>query len=369
MILFLQSTLAMYKKIDDKTILLKHLIFFVPLIFANTVLAHHSVNYHFNPDAPNAIEGVVKEFIFRNPHTEMYVDVTDSGGTITTWRVEMTSRATLQKQGWTAEQFKPGQAIKIDGFLARRDANTMYLRNADVGDGNTTSFKYGRLAGSLDSNPDDYNVDTAEKVDAAKINTSVLGNWVRAVKPENLAERGQPLGPDEINPYLANLTQIGLDAANKYVAEVDDPALQCQVPSITRVWAQPDFSPTNISQDGDVITIQHEVFDFKRTVYLNQPHPETIEPSLKGHSIATYEGDTLVIETIGFKGGILVTHPGIFHSDQMKIIERLSVDKETGRLKLEWTATDPIYFAKPQLGGFYYARSDIAIGEFNCELE
>jgi hypothetical protein len=335
-----------------------------PLLVCSTLLmtqaaaAHHSVSYHFNPDAPNHIEGVVKSFTFRNPHTEMLVDVADSDGTTTTWRVEMTSRATLQKQGWTREQFKPGQTIKIDGFLARRDENSMYLRTADVGDGDTTSFKYGKLAPSP----------TSESA-AGDINNSIVGTWVRAVQPEDPTRGGQPLGPNEENPYLANLTQQGKEAASHYVAERDDPSLKCQASSIIRVWGQPDFSPTKITREGDVLTIHHEVFDFKRTIHLNKQHPANIEPSLKGYSVAHFEGDDLIIETTGFTAGILNTHPGIYHTNQLRIIERLSIDKTTGGMSLEWSATDPVYFAKPQTDRSYFVRSNIEVGEFNCELD
>ncbi|MDB4512095.1 DUF6152 family protein [Arenicella sp.] len=325
------------------------------LIFTvGTVSAHHSVSYHFDADSPSSINGVVKQFRLRNPHTEMQVDVTNTDGSITTWRVEMTSRATLEKQGWTISQFRPGQQIKIDGFSARREENAIYLREAYVDNEPVTSFNYGKLA--IPSEPDP----------SQEVDTSVVGTWVRAIEPTDPSRSGQPLEPNAVNPYSENLTEAGLAASQAYRADVDDPGLKCQAASIVRVWGQPDFSPTVISREGDILTIQHEVFDLKRTVYLNQDHPDDISPSMLGHSIGRFEEDELIIDTYGFKPGVLLTHPGVLHTDQLRVIERFNVNQDTGVMTMEWTATDPNYFAKPQTKRTYFVRSNIPLGKFDC---
>jgi len=106
-----------------------------------------------------------------------------------------------------------------------------------------------------------------------------------------------------------------------------------------------------------------------RTVYLEPSIDfEDFAPGLFGHSKGWFEGEILYIETTGFKPGVLLPHPGILHSDQMKLIERLAVDEKTGLLSVQWTATDPLYFSKPQTRTHYFARRDVPMGEFNCEL-
>lgn len=336
--------------------------FFTLILFfgSQTLLAHHSVNYHFDPDSSAQIQGMVKEFHFRNPHSGLVIEVAESDGSSAIWNIELVARATLIKQGWTDQRFIPGQVIRVSGFLARRAENTLYLRTAEFADGSNTSFEYGRLA-----QPEDLDAGSEDRV----VDLSPLGNWVRAIEPTDPTRSGEAIDPDEVNPYLANLSELGRQAANAYDPTTDDPSIQCLLPSIVRVWGQPDYSPTNISQSGDVITIHHEMFDVVRTIYLAQPQiPDDYEPNVLGYSSGRFNGETLVVETRGFPAGVLLPHPGVPHSDQLETIERLSVDPSTGVLRVDWLATDALYYAKPQSGHTLFVRSDIPVGVFSCEL-
>ncbi len=341
---------------------MKHLILYTlalcPVFFATSVWAHHSVNYHFDPDTSWEIEGVVKEFHFQNPHSGLVVEVANAEGETVIWEVETVGRSTLQKQGWTNNQFVPGQRVKVSGFLGRREEHSLYLRRAEYTDGSTTGFVYGQLAQPL--SPEDIDEDT-------EIQTTPLGNWVRAVAATGPAEIGRER-PDDVHPQMANLTEAGWLAADKYDPTTDDPSLECRLPSIVRVWGQPDFSPTNIRQEGDIVTIQHEMFDVVRNAYIGQSGPpENIVPNVLGHSIGWYEGETLYVETKGFVEGILLPHPGVPHSDRLTILEKFSVDQLTGALRMEWTATDPLYFSEPLTGDRLFVRSDIPVDKFDCQ--
>ena len=188
-------------------------------LFANASWGHHSVNYHFDPDTSHEIEGVVKDFYFRNPHSALILDVTELDGSVTQWDVEMVARATLIKQGWTHEQFLPGQLVKVSGFLARRSDTGLYLRTAEFVDGTSTSFDYGRLAQSEDIGAAD---------EAEPRNLSPLGNWVRAVErvDSNSIDQGNP---GDIDPRLAKLTDMGSAAADRYDPTTDDPSIQMHI--------------------------------------------------------------------------------------------------------------------------------------------
>jgi len=74
--------------------------------------------------------------------------------------------------------------------------------------------------------------------------------------------------------------------------------------------------------------------------------PREPEPSFKGYSIGRWDGDTLVVETIGFKDGQwldLVGHP---LTDQGRIIERIR-RLNYGNLQVELTIDDPKAYTKP----------------------
>src|SRR5690606_10560059 len=94
-------------------------------------------------------------------------------------------------------------------------------------------------------------------------------------------------------------------------------------------------------------------------------HPANITPSNAGHSIGHWEGDTLVVDTIGFEAGVL--SPPTRNSDQLHVVERYTMDPQTLALKREFTATDPVYLTEPYVGGDTVLLSDVPFERHPCE--
>ena len=74
-------------------------------------------------------------------------------------------------------------------------------------------------------------------------------------------------------------------------------------------------------------------------------HPAGLKPSRAGHSIGRWEGDVLVVDTIGFEPGILSADGRVPHSDRLHVIECFSLDPETRALRRTYVAQDPLYLA------------------------
>jgi hypothetical protein len=76
--------------------------------------AHHSFAM-FDSKNQIAIEGVVKEFAWKNPHAMLWIVVAAKGGKPEQlWSVEMTSPGNLTRAGWTKRSFNPGDKVKLD---------------------------------------------------------------------------------------------------------------------------------------------------------------------------------------------------------------------------------------------------------------
>ena len=76
-----------------------------------------------------------------------------------------------------------------------------------------------------------------------------------------------------------------------------------------------------------------------------RPHPEDVWPSWEGHSIGHWEGDTLVIDTVGMKGGVPVDRTGTIFSDELHIIERIY--RKGNEIIDDLTLIDPVAFTEP----------------------
>jgi hypothetical protein len=77
-------------------------------------------------------------------------------------------------------------------------------------------------------------------------------------------------------------------------------------------------------------------------------HPKTIEPGNTGHSIGRWDGDVLVVDTVGFAPGML--NGTVPHSEQLHVVERFRFDTKTRQLRREYTASDPRFLSKPVTG-------------------
>lgn len=138
------------------------------------------------------------------------------------------------------------------------------------------------------------------------------------------------------------------EKAQKYLnlRSIDDPAGRCLPGPGPRLHAVGLF-PIQIVQTPEQIIILYEYFTVFRVIPLTaSAHPDDLEPSFMGHSIGHWEGDTLVVDVVGFNDKGWVLAGGIFHSDALHITERYSrIDRDT--INYEATIEDSKVFTKP----------------------
>ena len=99
--------------------------------------------------------------------------------------------------------------------------------------------------------------------------------------------------------------------------------------------------PVAFLQTPDKIVIEYQRDHQVRHVYMNVPHSKNPKPSWYGESVGHYEGDTLVIDTIGFNDKTLVDRWGTPHSEQLHMIERYRVSPDGSTMQGEVTYDDP----------------------------
>ena len=116
------------------------------------------------------------------------------------------------------------------------------------------------------------------------------------------------------------------------------------------------------------VTTLHEAWMQTRTIYTDgRGHPEDLEPGIFGHSVGKWEGDTLVVETVGIKT-ITELGAGMKHSDKLVINERFGlVPGNPDQMQLVMTMTDPEALEKPYTRTFTFNRQrDWQLMEFIC---
>jgi hypothetical protein len=128
--------------------------------------------------------------------------------------------------------------------------------------------------------------------------------------------------------------------------------------------------PFKIIQTPGVIVILFEEMNHFRQIFTDgRGFPEIKEPTWLGYSVGMWEGDTLVVETIGFHDRSWLDNPGHPHSDAMRVIEKFK-RRDFGHLDIQITIDDPKAYTRPWSAN---ARFDLApdseLLESICENE
>jgi len=100
-----------------------------------------------------------------------------------------------------------------------------------------------------------------------------------------------------------------------------DPANQCQPQGTPYVLNQLEMS---LLQAKDEVTIVYMIDHQVRHIRMNGSHPSHVVPSWSGDSIGHYEGDTLVVDTVGVKSGpfSMIDRYGTPYTDALHVVER-----------------------------------------------
>ena len=121
------------------------------LLSTGVLFAHHG-NTAYDETARVRIKGTVTEFIWTNPHTQIYLDVTGASGKVVKWGVETNSPGILTRAGWTRHSLKAGDQISIILCPAKNGQPVAYAGSGDPG--TKVIFADGRELDFLDKTVD-----------------------------------------------------------------------------------------------------------------------------------------------------------------------------------------------------------------------
>ena len=110
------------------------------IAMGSSLIAHHSLAGTYDISKPVPMTGTVTEVQWRNPHVVFRVDVTDSNGATSNWRVEILGTAGMEQVGLKWGEIKPGAVIHGVVFLAKDGTHLAAFEGLTMPDGRDIHF-------------------------------------------------------------------------------------------------------------------------------------------------------------------------------------------------------------------------------------
>ena len=300
---------------------MKRLAAVVPLLVATgfvgaTASAHHSVSM-FDTTQEILIEGKVARFDWVNPHMYLVVETTGPDGKPALIEGEGLGITQALVDGLNRAALKPGTRV-IMRANPNRGGWGKQVRIQDV------TTEDGEIHPFYAANRRTRTLTPAE---------SLEGHWAPA-----RAALGAAFGAMARWP----VTPEGRAAQAELAADGICTAEPTPVLSILD-----ELRTIELGEREVVLRFDNTGEHVVRTIHMDAKHPADVQPSPQGHSIGRWEGETLVIDTIGFEpdlSGIALNVPA---GPDKHTVERLTLTADRTRLRYEVTVEDPVYLSAP----------------------
>jgi hypothetical protein len=175
----------------------------------------------------------------------------------------------------------------------------------------------------------------------------------------------EPGVPPPLKPEYMKILERRIRAKNMGKPEADA-STDCRPHGMPRVMESP--YPIRIVQTPGQVTLLHEVAHNIRRIYLDKEHPRDLKPTYLGHSVGHWEGDTLVVDTMGLNDQTFIDDEGSSHSSQEHVVERFRKINGGKELEVMLTVSDPVTLTEPySFRRTYKWRPDVRPAEYICE--
>jgi hypothetical protein len=308
--------------------------------------AHHSAAA-YDTSEEVTFEGVIAEFGWKNPHIYITLEVAGPDGAIVEQEIEAGSSSVLLPLGLAADSVSPGEHVVVRANPSRRGSGRMALGRTLTKDDGTVLPLY---IGERSIRP---------PVEARA--ESIAGTWFSPLS----AFAG--LGGARRSSWT--LTEAGQASIDAYDGTTQSVHAQCIPIGAPALMVYPVAMV--VTMEADRVVFDIDWMTSQRVVHLDQAeHPADLEPSLQGHSIGWWEGDTLVIDTVGFAPHREGLGFGLASGAGKHLVERFSVSEDGRHLDYAVTVEDPEYVVGT---GSYAAqwdyRPDLTASGLPCDLE
>jgi hypothetical protein len=334
--------------------------------------AHHAIASKFDASKPSTLNGRVTSVDWANPHVHVLMNVVSSGRTVT-WAVELESPVDLERSGWNLDSVKPGDAVTVQGILARDGSPQIWAHSVVLsGTGKSVlamsdeALAASRPAVSRQPAPPVPRwPDGKPRLGAAPGQT---GYWGRP-SSTMLMETGVKVDADS-DGLLKNLKDSGkiapfqpwaralFELRQRSFLNADPLYLSCIPPGAVRQFQMPYGNQFLEDKAFGRIFVMagggnhdwHFIYTDGRPQQGELGGSDT-NPLYYGNARGRWEGDTFVVDTRGFNEKFWFSNGGLPHTEQLHLVERFT-RTDLNTLKYEVTIDDPGAYTRTWSAGW-----------------
>ncbi len=335
-------------------------------MLALPALAHHSFAADYDEKKPVTLRGTITKFDWANPHVFVYLDVIE-GGKPVNYATEWESRIELKRAGWKADSVKPGDAVTVEGSASREGLKKVGGKALTLGSGKKLLSP--NDAQMLTPRPAVAGAKPAPRWPDGHVRLGIgpgeIGYWANASAP-GLTDAAAGAIRMNRDGLLANIADAGKVAPFQPWAKglyeyrqrdllKEDPMASClppggprqfQAPYGLQILEEPERKRILVMSGGGNRNWRLINMDGRAL-----PNLDNASPTYFGYSVGHWDGDTLVLDTIGFNERFWFTNGGLPHTEKMHLTERIS-RPDFNTLKYEVTVDDPGAYTKSWSGGW-----------------
>ena len=332
-------------------------------------LAHHSVAAKFDESKTQSLSGIVTLVDWRNPHVHVFLNVRGPKGELVNWAVELESPIDLQDSGWRSDSVQPGDAISVEGYLARNGSRQVWSNKMTMTQTGkqVLNFKPSMPAPPLVKRPAPAGPNGRPLLGMAPGGSD--GYWAHPtstvliestakvdIRPDGLL-RNPAADAAKVAPFQPWALSIYRLRQSRFLQ--DDPTfVNCKPPGGPRQFQQPhgvQFVEDNERQRIFVLigggNRNYRIIYLDGRTHVGQVGGDDDNPLYYGRAVGKWDGQTLEVDTRGFNEDFWFTNGGLPHTDQLKLIERFTrTDFDT--LRYDVTVDDPGAYTRPWSTGW-----------------
>lgn len=323
------------------------------------------------------LEGPVTRIEWATPHAFIVLDVRDATGIVRSWAVEIGDPIALEQHGWKATAVRIGDVVTVNGIPARGEARMALATSVALRTGRRL-FTMPAAARAAAAAPAPRWPNGHVRLGAAPGQTGYWGARSAQALVDSTAGR-IAMNEDGLLNNLADAERVApflpwakaLYLYRQRTRLRDDPLGRCMPPGGPRQFQVANGFQFVEQPDLGRILVLHGGGDRNwRVIYTDgrpQDQPAEVVQSYYGHSVGHWQGDTLVVDSIGYNERFWMAAGGLPHTEALHLVERFT-RTDLNTLKYEVRVEDPRTYTRPWTGGWtveWVPNQDLQ--EYFCE--